>query len=365
MAKKFQRSTKIICTLGPASKSEEMIHAMAQEGMSVARLNFSHGTHEYHQQMIDMIRGVNKSLKEKILIMQDLEGYRIRISDLPAPRELKEGEIVFVGKESLKKKDVLRLDCDFDTGLIKKDMHIFIADGTIDLLVIDGNKDFVKTRVLSGGTVTSKKNVNIPGLKLSSNIFTEKDRRDLEMGIANNVDFVAQSFVRNKSDISTIMNAVKPRLPNCHVIAKIESLEALRNLDKILDACDGILVARGDLGVSLPIYQVPIWQKKMLLKSNLKNKIDITATQMLESMTEHVRPTRAEVNDVANAIIDGSGYVMLSGETAVGKHPDKAVAMMRQIIEYTEKEMKGPLADHWIAPGRVNNDISGKRKKKR
>ncbi|MEW5895369.1 MAG: pyruvate kinase [Candidatus Omnitrophota bacterium] len=350
----MKRKTKIICTLGPASSSERMIHLMAREGMSVARLNFSHGTHEYHQGLIDNIRKVNKTLKEKILIMQDLEGYRIRIGELDAPVTLKDGATVWIGTgvSRKRKRNILRFDSDFAPGAIKKGMHIFIADGSIDLLVTDATGDAVSTKVLNGGTVTSKKNVNIPGLKLHSNIFTQKDLRDLEFGIANKIDFVAQSFVRNKSDIARIVNAVKTRLPNCKIIAKIESLEALRNLDSILDACDGIIVARGDLGVSLPVYQVPIWQKKILLRSNLKKKIDITATQMLESMTEHPRPTRAEVNDVANAIIDGSGYVMLSGETAVGKFPDKAVAMMRQIIEYTEKEMKAPLASHWISPRR-------------
>ncbi|MCK4983093.1 MAG: hypothetical protein KAS17_09230, partial [Victivallaceae bacterium] len=187
---------------------------------------------------------------------------------------------------------------------------------------------------------------------LRLNIFTQKDERDLKFGIANKVDMVAQSFVRNKRDIERIVKVVKPQLSKCKVIAKIESMEALRNLDKILDACDGLIIARGDLGVSLPIYQVPIWQKKILLHSNRKKKIDMTATQMLETMTENPRPTRAEVNDVANAVLDGSGYVMLSGETAVGKFPVETVAMMRKVIEYTEMEMHTRNAVRWIHPSK-------------
>jgi pyruvate kinase len=349
----MKRQTKIICTLGPASDSKEMIYALAKEGMNVARLNFSHGTHEYHQKIIDNIRQVNRSLKEKIFIMQDLEGYRIRIGQLPSPIALKEGSAVSL-RLAVAANDVniIPLDCDFDLAAIKKGMHIFITDGTIDLIVTGVSGKNVKAKVVQGGTISSKKNVNIPGLKLGANIFTEKDRLDLEFGIKNQVDFVAQSFVRNKRDIESITKKLRSALPECKVIAKIECTEAIRNLDKILDACDGIIIARGDLGVSVPIYQVPVWQKKILYRSNCKNKIDITATQMLETMTNFPRPTRAEVNDVANAVLDGSGYVMLSGETAMGQFPVQAVAMMRQIIEYTEKEMILKFADQWIYPAK-------------
>jgi pyruvate kinase len=245
----------------------------------------------------------------------------------------------------------LPLDCDVDISALKKEMHVFITDGTIDLVVTGISGKYAKLKVVHGGTISSKKNVNIPGLKLRSNIFTQKDESDLKFGIENKVDMVAQSFVRNKRDIEQIVKSVRPQLPKCKVIAKIESMDALRNLDKILDACDGIIVARGDLGVSLPIYQVPVWQKKILLRSNRKGKIDMTATQMLESMTENPRPTRAEVNDVANAVLDGSSYVMLSGETAIGKFPVEAVTMMRKVIEYTEMEMQ-TRSKEWISPAK-------------
>ncbi len=349
----MKTSTKIICTLGPASGSREMIRALAHQGMAVARLNFSHGTHQDHQMMIDNIRAVNQTLTEKILIMQDLEGYRIRIGQLAVPVALKEGTTVTLRLGPAKTStNTIPLDCDFDASAVKKDMHIFITDGTIDLVVVGCSGKNIKARVLQGGTITSKKNVNIPGLKLGANIFTDKDRVDLEFGIKNQVDFVAQSFVRNRKDIECINKIVRPRLKHVRVIAKIECLEAIKNLDKILDACDGIIVARGDLGVSLPIYQVPVWQKKILFRSNRKNKIDITATQMLETMTYNARPTRAEVNDVANAVLDGSGYVMLSGETAMGKFPVQTVAMMRQIIEYTEREMFLRSAEQWVSPAK-------------
>lgn len=348
----MKRRTKIICTLGPASDSQEMIASLAKEGMSAARLNFSHGTHEYHQKIIQNIRKVNKTLKDKILIMQDLEGYRIRIGQMPASVELKDGSDVSLCLGAAGKSGNIPLDCDVDPSAIEKGMHIFITDGTIDLIVTGVSRKKIRARVLQGGVVSSKKNVNIPGLKLGANIFTEKDRRDLAFGIENRVDFAAQSFVRNKRDIECVARIVKPALPSCKVIAKIECVEAIRNLDGILDACDGIIVARGDLGVSVPIFQVPVWQKKILYRSNRKHKIDITATQMLETMTQFPRPTRAEVNDVANAVLDGSDYVMLSGETAMGRFPALAVAMMRQIIEYTEKEMILKSADQWVYPAK-------------
>ena len=349
---KIKRKAKIICTLGPASDSVEIIRALAKAGMDAARLNFSHGDHAYHQKLIDNIRTVNKTLTKKVMILQDLEGYRIRVGHLPRPLRLKQGETWWVGTGPTRRKHVLPLDCDFDIRSLKTDMHIFIADGTIDLVVTGHSGKYAELKVLHGGKVSSKKNVNIPGLKLRSNIFTQKDAQDLKFGIANGVDMVAQSFVRNKRDIERVAKIVKPELPSCRIIAKIESIEALRNLDKILDACDGLIIARGDLGVSLPIYQVPVWQKKILLRSNRKNKIDMTATQMLESMIENPRPTRAEVNDVANAVLDGSGYVMLSGETAVGKFPVEAVSMMRKVIEYTEMEMHTRNASRWICPTR-------------
>jgi len=337
--------TKIICTLGPASSRPETIRAMADAGMSVARLNFSHGSHRDHQKLIDRIRLINAGRKEPIKIMQDLEGYRLRIGQLSRPVMLNPGDWFWMGrpKRACGSREMkgLPLDADVDMSSVKKGMNIFIADGTIALEVAAcRHASMVVGQVRQGGRVTSKKGVNIPGLKLKENILTDQDRRDIEFGISNKVDFVAQSFVRNKKDIQRVVNLVKPRLPAARVIAKIENRSGVRNIENIINACDGVMVARGDLGVSLPIYQLPVIQKAIIRLCNKKRKTDITATQMLESMTTHLRPTRAEVSDIANAILDASDYVMLSGETAVGRFPVACVSMMRQIIEFTEQHRR-------------------------
>jgi pyruvate kinase len=310
---------------------------MAHAGMDIARINFSHGDPREHQAVIRAVREVNKKFHRKINILQDLQGYRIRLGLLKAPMELKKGARVWLTLGRRQKGNALVLDADFDLKLLRPGMDIFISDGMIALKVIKFLGDRVQVKVLQGGVVSSKKGVNIPALKLKANILTEKDRRDIEFGIHENVDFIAQSFVRNPEDILEVVRIVKPRLARCRIIAKIENKEGVDHLQGILKACDGIMIARGDLGVSLPIYQVPMIQKEIIRQCNAAGKMDITATQMLESMTEHLRPTRAEVSDVANAILDGSDCVMLSGETAVGRFPVETVEMMAQIINFTEK----------------------------
>lgn len=333
------RRTKIICTLGPASSSSKTIKKMALAGMDIARLNFSHGTQEEHQKVVNVIRAVNKQLRKSIRILQDLEGYRIRVGFLKRPMELKQGQIYWLSFSSAEGKasNFIPIDSEVDMKSLSPGMHVYLCDGYIDLEIEKCLQGKIQLRVLQGGVITSKKGINIPGLELQSNILTPKDRSDIEFGIHNRVDYIAQSFVRNKDDIQRVVDLVRPRLANCKIIAKIESKEGLNNIEKIIDACDGIMVARGDLGVSLPIWQVPIFQKRIIFQANKKKKMDITATQMLESMTDHKRPTRAEVSDVANAILDGSDCVMLSGETAVGRYPVETIEMMRRIIEFTEK----------------------------
>lgn len=340
----MKRRTRIICTLGPASETFEVISKLADAGMDIARINFSHGDEAGHQKLIDHIRAVNIGRKNKVRILQDLQGYRIRLGLLKVPVELKNGQMVGMVNHPTEKVGVLPLDAKFDLKSLKPGMDIFVADGMIALRVAGPTEDGIKLEVIRGGLVSSKKGVNIPDLKLMANIFTEKDRQDIDFGIRNSVDFIAQSFVRNKGDIQQVVAIVKPRLPQCKVIAKIENKDGVKNIDSILRACDGVMVARGDMGVSLPIFQVPIIQKNIIRRSNLLKKMDITATQMLESMTEHFLPTRAEVSDVANAILDRSDCVMLSAETAVGKFPVESVVMMRQIIEYTEQNMKSVLS---------------------
>jgi len=336
----MKRQTRIICTIGPASQSPSMLRKMARAGMNIARLNFSHGNHSQHQKIIDRIRKMNKECGFDVKILQDLEGYRIRLGHLNKPVELKKSQYVCLSMNPKHTKDNIPLEANVCISGIVKGMDVFINDGNVALKVVGVVGAKIKAEVLQAGYVSSRKGVNIPKLKLESNILTDKDRGDIEFGIKNKVDFVAQSFVRNKKDILQVVKRVKPYLPECQIIAKIENHKGVKNIDSIIDACDGIMVARGDLGVSLPIYEVPIIQKAIINRTNRKKKLDITATQMLESMTHHKRPTRAEVSDVANAILDGSDCVMLSGETAAGQYPVESVIMMRQIIDFTEKSLK-------------------------
>jgi len=332
----MKRYTKIICTLGPSSNSESMIEKMALRGMDVARINFSHGDHQQHQKMIDAVRAVNKQHNIEVSILIDLEGYRIRIGRFKKNITLIRNQRFVMSNEPYLGDDHIPFDYKEDMEAIKRGANIYIDDGKIHLRVNGHSGKKLKVKVIQGGILIERKGVNIPGLKLQSNLITKKDREDLEFGIQNNVEKIAQSFVRNKKDIQHVVDIVRPRLTNCTIIAKIENEEGVHNIDSIIDACDGIMVARGDLGVTLPIYKIPIVQKHLIRHANRKKKLSVTATQMLDSMIENGRPTRAEVSDVANAILDGTDYVMLSGETAIGRYPSRSVKMMRQIIEYTE-----------------------------
>lgn len=332
----MSRYSKIICTLGPASSSEEMIVKMAQRGMDVARINSSHGNHEQHQEMIDLIRRVNEKHHFNVKILQDLEGYRMRLGRFKKSKMLLNKQIWWLTMADDLGDDHIPFDFEEDLKIIKNGMQVFIDDGKIQLKVLSSSSKKVKLRVIQGGELKQRKGINIPDLKLKANIMTDKDALDLEFAIRNNIDMIAQSFVRNKKDIQRVMEIVKPVLPNCKVIAKIENREGVNHVESIIEACDGIMVARGDLGVSMPIFKIPILQKYMISLCNRNKKISITATQMLDSMIEEGRPTRAEVTDVANAIIDGTDYAMLSGETAVGKYPSRCIKLMGQIIEYAE-----------------------------
>ena len=336
--------TKIICTLGPSSSKTPVLKKMILSGMNVARLNFSHGSHKTHKQSIDIIRRLNKTHRSKIKILQDLEGYRIRVGLFKGPRktiELVKGSMVtLINKLETDKKDVIPFDYEGSLDDIKTGCHIFIDDGNIALKVKSRDRDGIRAEVLVPGIVKEHKGINIPDINLKFEGLTDKDKNDLLFGIANKVDFIAQSFVRDKEDIINVRNVIKQYNFKCQVIAKIENRQGIENLDSILDVCDGIMIARGDMGVSLPIYEVPIIQKMIIKKCSKREKFVITATQMLESMTSNRRPSRAEVSDVANAILDGSDYVMLSGETAVGQHPIEAVQMMTDIIRFTEMSQK-------------------------
>ena len=336
--------TRIICTLGPSSSKVAILKKLILSGMNVARLNFSHGTHKTHKQSIDIIRRLNKTRRNKIKILQDLEGYRIRVGLFKGPRktiELVKGSIVtLINKLETDKKDVIPFDYKGSLYDIKTGCHIFIDDGNIALKVKSRDRDGIRAEVLVPGILKEHKGINIPDINLKFEGLTDKDKNDILFGIANKVDFIAQSFVRNKKDILSVRDFINQHKFNCLLIAKIENRQGIENIDAILEVSDGIMIARGDMGVSLPIYEVPIMQKMIIKKCNKRKKFVITATQMLESMTEHLRPTRAEVNDVANAILDGSDYVMLSGETAVGEYPIESVQMMNDIIKFTEMSQK-------------------------
>jgi pyruvate kinase len=336
--------TKTICTLGPSSSKEDVLKNLILAGMNVARLNFSHGTHKTHKQSIDIIRRLNKNRRNKIKILQDLEGYRIRVGQFKGPRkmvELIKGNIVtLINKLETDKKDVIPFDYEGSLYDIKTGCHIFIDDGNIALKVKSRDRNGIRAEVIVPGILKEHKGINIPDINLKFEGLTGKDKNNLLFGIANKVDFIAQSFVRSKKDIISVREFINQHKFDCPLIAKIENRQGIENIDDIMKVSDGIMIARGDMGVSLPIYEVPIMQKMIVKKCNKRKKFVITATQMLESMTEHLRPTRAEVSDVANAILDGSDYVMLSGETAIGRYPVEAVRMMSDIIRFTEKSQK-------------------------
>ncbi|TBR18715.1 pyruvate kinase, partial [bacterium] len=323
---------------GPASYSSPILRKMMLAGLDVARLNFSHGTLKQHQACINLIRRLNKKYRRHIRILGDLEGYRIRIGRLKAPIELKKNQKIFlVQKDMPAEGNFIPFDYSGDLKDIKKGSRVYIDDGNIALMVEGHLNNFIKTKVEIAGVLKEHKGVNIPDVKLKLSGITLKDRVDIKFCLKNKLDFIAQSFVRDKFDILNLRK-IMPKNPSCpKIIAKIENRQGINNIDSIIKVADGIMVARGDMGVSLPIYEVPVIQKQIIRKCNKSGKFVITATQMLESMVENLRPSRAEVSDVANAIIDGSDFVMLSAESAVGKHPAESVRMMNEIIKFTEK----------------------------
>jgi len=333
--------TKIIATLGPASDTETILRKMFIGGLDIVRLNFSHGSHSSHIKLAELVRALNKKMRRSIKIMQDLEGYRIRIGKLQRPVQLKKRRHIYLTQEDIpgNEKEV-SFDYEGPLEAIKPGMLIYVNDGKIKLEVKTVEDKRLKTKVLAEGEMSRHKGVNIPDAKLEFESFTEKDKINIEVGIENKFDYIAQSFVRCANDINIIKDMVKPRHPKCRIFAKIESKEALDNIDEIIYEADGIIVARGDLGICVPIYEIPIIQKEIVNKCRKKNKPVVVATQMLDSMTKEPLPTRAEVTDVANAILDGATHLLLSAETAIGKHPHKVIDMMNKIIKSTEDYQK-------------------------
>jgi len=334
------KKAKIIATIGPASNNMKVIKELISAGMNVARLNFSHGTYESHGEVIKTIRSLSKKMDVSVGILADLQGPKIRTG------KLKDGEPVLLKKNkefSITSRKVPGSSEIVSTTYrnlpsdVKKNDRILIDDGLIELKVISSTKDTVKCKVLNSGVLKENKGINLPGVKITAPSLTEKDKKDLNFSIKMGVDFLALSFVRTENDLKQIKSIIKKHGKEIPVIAKIEKPEAVHNLDSILEAADGIMVARGDLGVELRPEQVPTIQKRIIYAAADKNKPVITATQMLESMTVNPIPTRAEASDVANAILDGTDAVMLSGETATGKYPVKTVKMMSKIALQAER----------------------------
>jgi len=336
----MMRKTKIVCTIGPASRSYKMIEKLIKKGMNVARLNFSHGTHEEHRQVMENIHQASLKTGRVVAILQDLGGPKIRIGKIKEESIfLKEGSLfkltnrkvegneqeVFVRFPSLPEK-------------MKKGDSIFLSDGALELKVKETNATDIICRVMRGGKLSSHKGINIPNLSLGISSLTDKDYKDILFGIKNKVDFIGLSFVRSAKDIMKVREILrKNKAEEISLIAKIEKKEAVHNLKEIVECSDGIMIARGDLGVEIPLEDVPLVQKNIIKKCNFEGKPVITATQMLMSMMNNPRPSRAEVTDVANAILDGTDAIMLSEETAVGKYPLEAVGIMNKIAQSAEK----------------------------
>jgi len=331
--------TRIIATVGPACAQSTTLKALIKEGVSVFRFNFSHGTMEDHERILHRIRTITKNHKH-VSILQDLAGHRIRTGHLTGGHAvmLEEGQR-FALYRSLVAGSSRGVSMDYPGSFkqIKPGQLIFIEDGNIHLKTIKSTEDRVDTRVVQEGRLGERKGVNIPDAPLEFPPISTKDIQDLDFAINHKIDYVAQSFVRSAVDVEAVKRRLASVLPHCRVIAKIENREGIQNFAAILRSAHGIMVARGDLGISLPIYEIPLLQKWMIAACNHHKKPVITATQMLEHMIDHRVPTRAEVTDIANAVIDGSDFVMLSGETATGRYPVETVRMMRTIIEYTEK----------------------------
>ena len=332
------RRTKIVCTIGPATASEPQLTALVEAGMNVARLNFSHGDYEFHAQTIERLRRIGRECNRPVALLQDLCGPKIRLGELPPDGlEIESGqEVSFVLQEAGNSIDSIPLPTPVVFAMIQKGESMSINDGRVKLTVTERDADCIRAVATIGGHIFTRKGVNLPETYLPVNSVTEKDLEDLRFGIQQGVDWIAVSFVRNALDLEPVKRTIGSSKKKIGVVAKIEKHEAIEGLDDILNVADGIMVARGDLGVEMPFDRVPIVQKDIVRRCNQMGKPVIVATQMLESMIEAPDPTRAEATDVANSILDGTDAVMLSGETAVGKYPIAAVETLDKIATQTE-----------------------------
>jgi pyruvate kinase len=338
------RRAKIVCTLGPASTSQEMLEKLLDAGMDVARLNFSHGTHADHQAVLDRLRAASLKVRKAVGVLGDLQGPKIRTGKLEKGAiELVEGKELSIttdetvlGTQELVSTTYPHLASDVNVG-----DRILLDDGLLELKVLaTDKKSLIRTEVIHGGTLKNNKGINLPGVALRADALTAKDREDLIFGLKAGVDMVALSFVRTPQDIDMCRQAMLEAGRVVPIIAKLEKPEAIARLDSILEKTDGVMVARGDLGVEIPPEEVPAIQKDIIRRANQRGLPVIVATQMLNSMIEHPRPTRAEASDVANAVMDNTDAVMLSGETASGDYPVESVQMMSRIVEAAESAMR-------------------------
>lgn len=332
------KKTKIVATLGPSSSDKEVITKLIEAGANVLRLNFSHGSHEDHMERINVIKQISAEKNYHVALLQDLQGPKIRIGLMRDNGvEIKDGQKLIITTDEIEgnSERVSTVYKEIVNDVSEGDA-ILIDDGNIELktLAVEGNQ--VITEVVHGGVLKSRKGINLPDTNVSAPSLTEKDIKDLKFGLEQDLDWVALSFVRKADDIRFIKKIIQDAGSNARVVAKIEKPEAIRNIDEIIEETDAVMVARGDLGVEIPMYEVPLWQKKIVQKCNMMAKPVIIATQMMESMIEHPRPTRAETNDIANAVLDGADALMLSAESAAGKFPVEAVLKMSETIKAVE-----------------------------
>jgi pyruvate kinase len=339
--------TKIVCTIGPASRSPETLEQLIRVGMDVARLNFSHGTQAEHLEVITAIRRIAERLGRSIAILQDLAGLKIRIGEIASGAVTLEAGAPFTltMRQVLGSRQEVSVDYPHLTEDVQRGDRLFLGDGDLELEVIGTTEQDVHCRVVTGGTLASRKGVKLPARSITAPTVTDKDRDDLAFGLRHGVDYVAQSFVRTAADVLEVRGMIQNHRSTVPLIAKIETQDALTNIDEIIGSVDAVMVARGDLGVAVPLATVPRLQKMLIAKANRAGKPVITATQMLRSMQDSPRPTRAEVTDVANAVLDGTDAIMLSEETAIGRFPLEAVTMMAAIA--ADAESSFPF-DAWI-----------------
>ena len=357
----LKRRTKIVATIGPATQSETAIIELIKAGVTTFRLNFSHGDHEDHAERIKTIRKVSSELDLHIGILQDLQGPKVRLGRFKdGPVKVKKGDLFSLTSKNVEcNKEIANVTYEKLTDEVSVGKRILLDDGRVEMIVesVDNKENLLICKVTVGGVLSNNKGVNFPDVQLSVKALTDKDKKDLEFGLKSGVDWIALSFVRNPSDINEIKDLINEHGYSTPVVAKIEKFEAIDQIDSVLPLCDGVMVARGDLGVEMPPEEVPLLQKELIKKANTLGIPIITATQMLDSMASSPRPTRAEVSDVANAILDGTDAVMLSNETAVGDYPIEAVKTMATIARRIERDYPQKAIESHL-PSTIPNAIS-------